>query len=182
MSNKVNKQQLAKQLERLDKADLIEEICQLFSNFKVVQQHYQKQYGGKAARFQIVEDYRQQIEEEFYFKGDYPKNPKIKELKKITKSFIKELSHKEDVIDLLLYQVEQIVSLALEIPDISMSFLSTAESLYTNALLMIDEDMLHIEFYKRAYKVVTKTNNINWYFHNTVKNVFVEVYGNNTEQ
>jgi len=180
MSQKVSKQQLEAHLSQLDKEDLIEEIGLLFSDFKEVQQYYQIKYGGEAERYQLLATYKKNIENEFYFNGDYPTHPNISILRKIIREFRKETKQEQDLIDLRLYLVEQAIALALEIKGLEISFYSAIEQEFTEALFLIEEKMLHIEFYEQAYAVVYKTQDMSWYFHNTLKNIYVEVYGQNT--
>jgi len=180
MSQKVSKQQLEEHLNQLDKKALITEISRLFLLFNEVQEHYQIQYGEEAERYQLLAKYKKKIEKEFYFEGDYPDHPNISVLRKVIREFRKETKQEQDVIDLRLYLVEQAISLALEVKDIEPSFYTVIEQEFTEALFLIEEKMLHIEFYEQAHAVVFKTKDMSWYFHNTLKNVYIEVYGQNT--
>ena len=180
MSQKVNKQQLETHLNQLDKATLIAEIGRLFSLFEKVQEHYQIKYGEEAERYQLLASYKKKIENEFYFEGDYPTHPNLSVLRKIIREFRKETKNEQDVIDLRFYLIEQAIALASEIKDLEINFYSAIEQEFTEALFLIDERMLHIEFYEKAYAIIYKTKDMSWYFHNTLKNVYVEVYGQNT--
>ena len=180
MSQKVSKQQLSEHLNQLDKNALVSEIGRLFSLFPEVEDYYQLKYGEEAERYQLLATYKKQISKEFEAESEEPAAPNFAVLRKIVRAFRKETKHEQDLIDLRFFLLEQAIDFVLKRDNVELRFYSAIEQEFTEALFLIEEKMLHIEFYEQAYAIVHKTKDMSWYFHNTLKNVYIEVYGQNT--
>jgi len=177
MAEKLTKAKLKKHLGHLEQKELIEEIAKLFAKFKEVKQYYQMEYGSVADRNKIVEDYKKKIRNEFYTRSGIPKYSSLSNLKKLLSNFSKSSPFKYDVIDVMLYRVEQAVEFTNDFGDIDERFYVSTEGVYANALHLITSEKLQKEFDVRAYDIVYNTRNIGWGFHDTLMEIYEEVYG-----
>jgi hypothetical protein len=82
----------------------------------------------------------------------------------------------DSLIDLLLCYVESGVDFTNEFGDIDEAFYLSLESVYHNAIKLIDKAMLHGKFVERAYQITKLTENIGWGFHDGICDCYYGIY------
>jgi len=131
------KQSLLKFLNELEKEELIEEIEKLCTKFDVVKKYFEIELSGDATRY--VTSAKKEIGKQFYFSNGNPRtNPKASKLNAIIKEFERVSIYKADVIELLLYRIEQTIAYAKDVRNIS-------EALYSSTMIAIDRVLQLIE-------------------------------------
>jgi len=124
------KTSLLKFLNELEKEELIEEIEKLCAKFEIVKKYFEIELSGDATRF--VVNAKKEIHKQFYFSGGGLRgNPKASRLNAILKEFEKVSIYKEDIIDLLLYRIEETFAYAKDNRNIS-------EALYSSTMIAHD--------------------------------------------
>lgn len=123
------KTSLLKFLNELEKEELVEEIEKLCLKFDVVKKYFEIELSGDATRY--VTAAKKEIDRQFFFtNGNTRGNPKASKLNSILKDFERISIYKEDMIDLLLYRIEQTMRYAKDARNIS-------EALYSSTMIAI---------------------------------------------
>lgn len=121
------KTSLLKFLNELEKEELITEIEKLCLKFDVVKKYFEIELSGDATRYVMAA--KKEIDRQFYFtNGGLRGNPKASKLNAILKEFERVSIYKDDVIDLLLYRIEQTMKYAKDARNIS-------EALYASTMI-----------------------------------------------
>ena len=168
--------QLEKQLEQLDKEDLIAQISQLFTHFDGVKDFYQSAFSRVAEQQQLLAQYKDRITNQFYTSDAAPVVPDESILQKLINDFQNDCRVQRDVIDLILHRVEAAIAFTDKLGYIDEDFYASIENAYSYAISLIDDNELHQKFYDRAINVVSSTKEMGWFFHHTLKNLYSEVY------
>ncbi len=122
------KTSLLKFINELEKEELIAEIEKLCQKFDVVKKYFEIELSGDATRY--VTAAKKEIDRQFYFtNGNLRGNPKASKLNSILKEFERVSIYKEDMIDLLLYRIEQTIKYAKDARNVS-------EALYASTMIV----------------------------------------------
>jgi hypothetical protein len=76
----------------------------------------------------------------------------------------------------MIYYVEQGVRFTIEYGDINEAFYISMESMFDQALKIIQENDLHDIFFSRCRAIVKDTRGIGWGFHDGLRDIFAETY------
>lgn len=99
---------ISKLLQELEKEDLIAEIEKLCDRFNEVKKYFEIELSGDTTRY--VAAAKKDIERQFRLSnGNWRKKPKASKLNTIIKDFERISIYKEDIIELLLYRIEQTI-------------------------------------------------------------------------
>lgn len=161
---------LKQYLKTLSRSDLINEIDKLTNFFPQVKQHYSIRFNTNNDK-KILDKYKKRVKKEFF-----PDRGLGKARLSIAKEPILEYKRIEpdsyNLADIMLFYVEQGVRFTLEYGDIDEPFYNSVESMYENALKLIDKLKAQKEFYNRCKKVVTDTLDMGWGFNDNLKYLF----------
>ena len=72
--------------------------------------------------------------------------------------------------------VESGVEFTNDYGDINEGFYSSIESVYHNAMKLIDKNGLHNNYKIRAFNILEKTKDIGWGFHDTLSDSYYDIY------
>jgi len=94
-------------LEELNKEELIAEIEKICTKFEVVKQYFEIELSGDAGKY--LQKAKKDIDKQFFTSAGASRNAKASRLNTITKAFEQISIYKEDVIELILYRIEQTI-------------------------------------------------------------------------
>jgi hypothetical protein len=168
----MSKRDLKKELADFDKKKLISLISELYDKNKSVKEYldYYLNPDEKA----ILKVYREKVREAFYPNRGF--GFKLAVGKKAISDFRKLKPAVDSLIDLMLYYVECGVEFTNEYGDIDENYYLSIERAYRDSLDLIDKHLLHDIFKDRALTVVHDTGNIGWGFHDTLGDLYYEIY------
>jgi len=171
---KVTKNTLKKHLESLEKDELTNEILKLYDKIKSVKDFYEMDLGTDTHA--VLNEYKAKIEKQYFPKRGYG-NPKASEVRKLISDFKKIAAFEFDVVDLLLFRVEQAVAFTNSYGDIDESFYSSAENAYDDTLKLAKKvaSLAHIR--DRAKSIIFETKGMGWGFHDTLFQTYIEYFG-----
>lgn len=151
-------------LAELSEAELREEIQQLFAKLPQVQAFYAQELLAPADRKMVVDELKKKIAGQFYTRMGNPKSPSNAELRKLISDFEKTAVVKADVVELLLYRVEQAVKFANEFGGMPDGDYNAAVNAFEKALKLIKSERLETWFEPRCREITSVGNNYDWWF------------------
>jgi len=172
--SKITKNIIKKHLETLEKEELINEVLRLHEKIKAVKDFYEMDLGTDSSS--VLNEYKAKIEKHYFPKRGFG-DPKASEIRKLISEFKKIAVFEFDLIDLMLFRVEQAVKFTNAYGDIDESFYSSAENTFDDALKLAKKtgSLEHIR--TRALLIIRETQNIGWGFHDTLFDSFSEYFG-----
>ena len=173
-SKKLTQAQLKKQLESCSPKDLIAEISELYRRFPDVKNYYQLKFSPQSEG-EIVNEYKAKIKKEFFPTRGIGQ-ARLSIAKKPISEYKKVCFNPASLVDLMIYYVEQGVSFTIEYGDINEAFYISMESMFDQALKIIQENDLHDIFFSRCCMIVNNTRGIGWGFHDGLHTIFAETY------
>jgi Family of unknown function (DUF6155) len=167
---------LKKYLQLRSQDELISDIAELYKRFKPVKEYYQIQLcSGNDT--QIIEDYKKIIKNEFFPSRGLGR-AKLSIAKKAISNYKKVAGSASNVIDLMLFYVEQGIKFTHTYGDIDEPFYYSMESTYAQAIKDMAKFGLKDAFQKRCYKIVQDTKDMGWGFHDMLQEIYTdEFYG-----
>jgi len=168
----MSKHDFKKEIESFDKKQLVDLIMDVYKKNASAKEYLDYLFNSNDE--EVLRDYKLKVREAFYPKRGF--GFKLSEGKKAISDYRKLNPSSESLIDLLLCYVESGVEFTNEFGDIDEAFYLSLESVYHNAIKMIDKAMLHEKFAKRAYQITKLTENIGWGFHDGICDSYYEIY------
>ena len=163
---------LKKELQSLDKPQLVGLILDLYKRNKAVQE---------ALDFYIFPDenalferYKTKVVEAFYPKRGF--GLKLREGKKAISDFKKFAPAPELLLSLMLHYVETGVEFTAEFGDIDEGFYTSLENTFEATLKLAQKESLLPLFADRSEAVVRKTKDFGWGFHDCLYDSYSEYY------
>ncbi len=148
---RLTKAALQKHLQHLEKEELIAQLLLLFGKFKAVNEHFQMEYGEDTQ--EVVNAYKQKIKKA-YFSNRRIRRPKTASVKKLIAEFKKVALFEYDVIDLLLYRVENSIEFANSNGYMTDAFYKSILSGFGEAIQLIAKNNLMAQFKDRCEKSI----------------------------
>ncbi|MEY2984115.1 MAG: hypothetical protein RLZZ568_732 [Cyanobacteriota bacterium] len=173
-SQKLTQAQLKKQLGSYSPEDLIAEISELYRRFPEVKNYYQLKLSSQSES-EIVNEYKAKIKKEFFPARGMGRG-RLSVAKKPISEYKKVCFNPTSLVDLMIYYVEQGVSFTNEYGDIGAAFYDGMESMFDQALKIVQENDLHDIFFPRCRAILKDTRGIGWGFHEGLYAIFVETY------
>ena len=167
---------LKKHLQSLSQDELVEEVLKLAKRFKDVKMYFDMELGDTKQQTAIVEGVKEKIKKQFFPTRGYG-NPKAAEVRKLISEFRKVSVFPFDVVDVLLFRVEQAVDFTNAYGDISEAFYTATETAYEDALKLINEHHLKEHFLKRCHSIRQQTADIGWGFADEMERLTEEYLG-----
>ncbi len=159
----------------LSKEDLLKELSEIMKRFPQVKQYYQSRFNTNA-QHELLEQYKKKLKNQFFPDRGFGKAG-LSVARKVVTDYKKIASNKEDIIDLMLFYVEQGVLFTFEYGDIDEPFYNSMESMYVNTLQLIKKENLLEQFRDRCKMIVDKTSDMGWGFHDTLADYYEESFG-----
>lgn len=167
---------LKKHLQSLTHDELVEEVLKLAKRFKEVKTYFEMELGDTKQQTAIVESVKQKIKKQFFPARGYG-NPKAAEIRKLISEFRKVSVFPFDVVDVLLFRVEQAVDFTNAYGDISEAFYTATETAYEDALKLIGTHNLKDHFLDRCLIIQRQTEDIGWGFADEIERLTEEYLG-----
>lgn len=171
---KITKLSLKKHLDELEKKELVEEVLKLYTKFSQVKEFYQMELSEDTKAF--VESYKKKIKA-IYFPARGYRYPRASAIRRLISKFKKVAVFDYDVVDLLLYRVENGIAYSKTFGGIDEAFYTSIESSYDEALKLIIKSNLLSEFKDRCQEIVNGSEYIGWGFHDNLSDAYEECFG-----
>lgn len=171
--SRLTKVTLQKHLYHLEKEDLIAELIKLFSRFKNVNEYYQMEFGEDTRL--VVNVYKQKIRK-IYFPKKRIRRPRSAASKKLISEFKKVALYEYDVIDLLLYRVENSIEFMNSYQYMSEAFYKSIQSGFMETLQLIAKLRLFDEFKERCEKCVWFAGHSDFGLNFSLQQIFIQYY------
>jgi hypothetical protein len=168
----MSKRDFKKEIESFDKKQLVDLIMDVYKKNASAKEYLDYLFNSNEE--DVLRDYKRKVREAFYPKRGF--GFKLSVGKKAISDYRKLNPSSESLIDLLLCYVESGVEFTNEFGDIDEAFYLSLESVYHNAIKLIDKAMLHEKFAERAYQITKRTENIGWGFHDGICDSYYEIY------
>ena len=166
---------LKQYLKKCSPEELVLEIAELYKRFDGVKDYYQVKLSPDSA-IDVIAKYKKIIGDQFFPTRGLGK-AKLSIAKKAITDYKKIAENAKDLVDIMLFYVEQGVLFTNEYGDIDESFYSSMESVYDNAVELMAKNQLHDIFQKRCLKIVKDTSHIGWGFHDTLDDIYSMAFG-----
>ena len=163
---------LKKELQKLDKPQLIALISELYKNQKSVKEYLDFYFEPNEA--DLLPAYRERVLRAFYPKRGY--NYDLRAGKAAISDFRKLGVSAQPLADLMLYYVECGIRFTNDYGDINESFYGSLETMYEQALALMQQEKLLSHFAERTRRVVTDTSGIGWGFHDMLTDLHERCY------
>ena len=165
--------ELKRQLNAMDKAELISILCKLYKANKQCQAILDVEVCGASAEAPLIESCRKKIHAAFF-----GRQLSLKNARTVINDFRKASQNKESIADLMLYYVECGVEFTNLYGDIDERFYSSLESMFAD-FVMILNSMENDSFYRRQSKriraVFEDTRNIGWGFSDEMARIYFDI-------
>ena len=171
---RLTKAALQKHLNHLEKEELVDQILTLFAKFKGVNEHFQMEFGESTQG--VVDVYKARLRKVFF--GPRVRFPRLSAAKKIIAEFKKVALFEYDLIDLILYRVENSIEFVNGRNYPVENFYRSIESSLAEALKLIVNGKSEAEFKERCEKIVWYAgHNRHFNLHQNVWRMHQEVFG-----
>ncbi len=164
---------LKKQLNTMDKADLIALLCRLYKSSKQCQNLLDLMFDGEAAEAALIADCKKKIRAAFF-----GKRLSLKAARSVISNIRKAAPSTEGLAELMLYYVECGVELTNVYGDINEAFYDSIESMFTDYVTLLNS-MEHDGCYKkhaaRLAKVCYNAEGIGWGFSEGIASIYYDI-------
>jgi hypothetical protein len=169
---KLNIHRLKQYLKNRSPLELIDDITELFSKIKPVKDYYQIKVYPENEK-ELIAKCKKSIEHEFFPSRGLGKL-RLVAAKKAIADYKKLCKTDSNLIDVMLFYVEQGVKFTYTYGDINESFYMSMEGMYEKAVIIIIKAGLEDEFRERCRKIMLDTSDMGWGFHDTLCEIYEE--------
>jgi hypothetical protein len=164
-------------LEQYSKSELIEQIIQFIKTNEEIRKYYQdNKIDCKNDNHKKLKEYKQIILDEYFPDSEEIGNPNQKNIKRIIGEIKNGKYEISDVIELLLFNVENGVKYANEYGDIDDQFYDGVADAFNEAIKLIRKTKEMDKYKERCEKVVIETDGIGWGFHDELADCYYSCY------
>ena len=149
---------IKKYFKDCSKEDLEKDITEIFRKYPAIKEYYQTKILPQADA-EIIAKYKKIIENEFFPTRGYG-NAKLSVAKKAIADYKKICQFPENLIDMMLFYVEQGVKFTNAYGDINEAFYNSMESMFAKTVELICKQDLKEVFQRRCQKIVGDTCDI----------------------
>ncbi len=154
-------------LNSLSRPVLIKEIYLLVRRFSQVKQFYDSHFNSQAVKIDL-EKYKDQVKHEFFPKRGFGK-ARLSIARKPVQEYVKINPNSKELVDLMIFYVEQGSRFTNEYGDIDKPFYNSMKSMFENALKLTVKLKLQDEFRGRCEKIVESVSRIGWGYYDDLK-------------
>jgi hypothetical protein len=162
--------ELKRFLQQLSKEQLINQVLELSRSFPQVQDFYQAKVRP-ADDAAVRQKYKEVIEHEFFPTRGFGK-ARLSVARKAVTDYKKVATSEDGVADIMLHYVEVGMAFTNDFGDIDEPFYLSMARMYASALSHIAKHGLEEQFQPRCARIVEKTQNIGWFFHDTLCDLY----------
>ena len=178
MSKKLSQRKFEEHMSQLSPEELVGELAKLYKKFKDVQHFYQMEFGGKAGRVVVLDDYKKAVRGQFYSAASgSKKKPKAAQLRRILSDFKHLAVFQTDMVDLILYRVECAVDYTNDFGGVDLVFYESASNAFAQAVKIIQEEKLEELFMERCQNILMNTAGIGWDFQGMLATIYRDSFG-----
>eukprot|EP01024_Parvocaulis_polyphysoides_P063700 TRINITY_DN73757_c0_g1_i1.p1 TRINITY_DN73757_c0_g1~~TRINITY_DN73757_c0_g1_i1.p1 ORF type:complete len:237 (-),score=19.24 TRINITY_DN73757_c0_g1_i1:127-813(-) len=163
---KSTKTELNKFLKEMSKKELEAEVKKLYNKFKEVKKYYEIELSGDTT--EILNEFKQKIRDEYFPKRGFGK-ARNRESRKVVNDFKKISIFQKDVVELLLYRVETMITFTSEYGDINEPFYNSLESSFEEACKLIKQEKLEKEYRGECRRLMNETYHFGWGLYDGMK-------------
>jgi hypothetical protein len=160
---KLTAKQLEKHLDARSHDDLVIDILEMFKRLDAVKDFYQLRLDDSHNE-ELLERCKAQIEKEFFPKRGLGR-ARLSVARKAITEYAQVSNSAEGQADLMVYYVEMGVKYANEWGEINDAFYNSMERMYERACKLIVQEKMEAIFAERCKKIVKKSSNSDWGFH-----------------
>jgi hypothetical protein len=171
----MSKPKLKKELQKLTKEQLIEQILDLYDKNKAVKEFYNFYLNPKNEK-ELAEKYKKQIRKEFNVENPMRSTEKFSVAKRAITDFKGLQPSPEALADVMLYLPESACELTYCYGDFSEQFYDSAYNNYRAALEFIAKNNLQDVFKRRAKQCVKWASRCGYGFADVIAEVYYEYY------
>lgn len=164
--------ELKRALGQFDKKQLINIIATLYKQHKPVKEYLN--FFISPDEKKLHAKYREKVSEAFFPIVGYDWS--LKAGKKAISDFKKFGPSPELIADLMLFYTETGIEFTNKYGGVDEGFYYSLTSTYNASLKLLKKENLLPKFAARAYKAVTDTEGIGWYFHDNLADLYYEYY------
>ncbi len=168
-----SKKDLTKYLVNLTKEELEKEVEKLYSKFKEVKTYYDIELSEDTST--IVNEIKAKIKKEYNPDKGYAKG-RAAVVKKIIDDFAKISVFPIDLIDIILYRVEIVMTYIRVVWDVEVATYTSAENAFERALKLIEKHQLYSDFQPRCKEILEFTNKLDWGFSSNMNYLYKKHY------
>ncbi len=169
----MGKRDVRNALMKLEKNQLIDLISDLYDKNKTVKEFLD--FYANPNEADMLKAYKIKVHDAFFPKRGF--TCKLAVGKKALSDFKKHAVSPTSIIDLLLHYVENGVAYTAGYGDIGISFYSSVESVFADAMKLVEKHGQHELFKPRAADVLKKTRKMGWGFYDGLFMAYHETYG-----
>lgn len=151
-------------LAELSEAELREEVQKLFAKLPQVQAFYAQELLSPADRKKVVDELKKKIAGQFFTRMGNPRSSSNAELRKLISDFEKTAVVKADVVELLIYRVEQAVKFDDAYGGMPDGDYNAAVNAFEKALKLIQLERLETWFETRCREITSVGDNYDGWF------------------
>lgn len=171
---KLTAKALRELLGKKSQAELIEDIVSLSSKHDAVREYFAAQMG-LPPQADVLDKYKAIITREFSGRGYHV--PRLSIARKAVTDYKKIAQSPMPVLDLMLHYVESGVGFTNRFGDIDEPFYNSLESMFSQAMKLIEQYQLHSHFQPRCQQLVRDTRHMGWGFHDALAEMYAETFG-----
>lgn len=171
----MSKSALKKELQKLTKDQIIEQILDLYEKNKAVHEFYQF-YLNPANEKKLAEKYKRLIRKEFNVENPMQSTEKFSVAKRVISDFKNLQPSPEYLADVMLYLPESACELTALYGDFSEQFYNSAYNNYKAALEFLKKHDLLKQFQNRTLQCVTWSSNCGYGFADDIEYIFHQYY------
>jgi hypothetical protein len=171
----MSKPRLKKELQRLTKEQLVEQILDLYDNNKTVKEFYDFYLNPKGEK-ELVEKYKKIIRKEFNVEHPERSGEKFSIAKRAISDFRGLQSSPEALADVMLYLPESACELTYRYGDFSEQFYNSTYNNYNAALAFMQKHNILDEFKLRAEQCVRWASPCGYGFADEIADLYYKYY------
>ncbi|CAH0268989.1 DUF6155 family protein [Chryseobacterium sp. Bi04] len=176
----MSKAALKKELQKLTKEQIIEQLLDLYEKNKAVKEFYQF-YLNPTNEKELADKYKKLIRKEFNVENPMRSTEKFSVAKRAISDFKNLQPSPESLADVMLYLPESACELSALFGDFSEQFYHSAFNNYKSALEFLEEHHLLRQFQNRAMQCVKWASNCGYGFADDVAGIYYEFYQENSD-
>jgi Family of unknown function (DUF6155) len=165
---------LKKYLENCSKQELTNDILELFKKYDSIKEYYQLKISPQSET-EIIAKYKKAIEDKFFPARGFGK-AQLSIAKKAISEYQKVSNSPANIIDIMLFYVEQGVKFTNAYGDIDEPFYNSMESMYEKTIELIVKCQMQDVFRSRCRRIVENTSDIGWGFHDTLGDLYENTF------
>jgi hypothetical protein len=162
-------------LKGRSREELVADIVELYGRFDPVRDYYHTRLAPDDDAY-VVDKYKAIIKDEFFPARGFG-DGRLSVARKAVSDYKKVSRSKASLADLMLYYVEVGVEYTNTYGDIDEAFYNSMESMYKRVVEYIVENEMQEEYEKRCRRIVEDTRGIGWGFHDGLRYIYEENFG-----